>query len=103
MALDLSSLGAMQGYGQASSANMAKAIAGDIQAPADTNAVTKAVEEFASVFDKADGAVSAMARGEGSAQAVVEAMAQAELALQTVVTIRDRVIEAYQEILRMPV
>ena len=35
--------------------------------------------------------------------ALVTALAQTELAVETVVTIRDRVVEAYQEILRMPV
>jgi flagellar hook-basal body complex protein FliE len=31
------------------------------------------------------------------------AVANADLALQTVVAVRDRVIQAYQEILRMPI
>ena len=35
--------------------------------------------------------------------ALVTALAQTELAVETAVTIRDRVVEAYQEILRMPV
>jgi flagellar hook-basal body complex protein FliE len=35
--------------------------------------------------------------------ALVQALAQAELAVETVVTLRNRVVEAYQEILRMPV
>ncbi len=35
--------------------------------------------------------------------ALVETLAQTELAVQTAVTVRDRVVEAYQEILRMPV
>lgn len=34
---------------------------------------------------------------------VVTAVAEAELTLQTVVSIRDKVIDAYQEILRMPI
>ena len=34
---------------------------------------------------------------------VVTAMSQAEVTLQTVVTVRDRVVQAYQEILRMPI
>lgn len=34
---------------------------------------------------------------------LVTALAQTELAVETAVTIRDRVVEAYQEILRMPV
>jgi len=33
----------------------------------------------------------------------VTALAEAESTLSTVVTVRDRVISAYQEILRMPI
>ena len=35
--------------------------------------------------------------------ALVTALAQTELAVETAVTVRDKVVEAYQEILRMPV
>lgn len=34
---------------------------------------------------------------------VVEAMTQAELTLQTVQAVRDRMLNAYQEIMRMPI
>jgi flagellar hook-basal body complex protein FliE len=34
---------------------------------------------------------------------VVTAVAEAEAALQTVVAVRDRVIEAYKDIMRMPI
>jgi flagellar hook-basal body complex protein FliE len=34
---------------------------------------------------------------------VVTALASAEIALQSAVSIRDKVVESYQEILRMPV
>jgi flagellar hook-basal body complex protein FliE len=34
---------------------------------------------------------------------VVTAVAEADLTLQTVVAVRDRVIEAYQNIMRMPI
>jgi flagellar hook-basal body complex protein FliE len=34
---------------------------------------------------------------------IVSAVANAEITLDTVVTIRDRVIHAYQEIIRMPI
>jgi flagellar hook-basal body complex protein FliE len=43
------------------------------------------------------------ASGKASLQDVVEAVTAAELSLQTVVSIRDRVISAYQEIMRMPI
>ena len=35
--------------------------------------------------------------------ALVQALAQTELAVETAVTIRNKVVGAYQEILRMPV
>ncbi len=56
---------------------------------------------------------SALARGEAMAvagllgkasiQDVVEAVSSAELSLQKITAVRDRVIAAYQEILRMPI
>lgn len=33
---------------------------------------------------------------------VVQAISQAQLTLQTLVTVRDRAVEAYQEVIRMP-
>lgn len=41
--------------------------------------------------------------GRADAHSVVEALAQTELAVETATTIRDKVVEAYNEILRMPV
>lgn len=36
-------------------------------------------------------------------QDVVQAVSQAELTLQTLVTVRDKAVEAYQQIIQMPV
>lgn len=41
--------------------------------------------------------------GHGDVTQVVTAVAKAELALQTTTTIRDRVVQAYQDIMRMPI
>lgn len=41
--------------------------------------------------------------GQASLQEVIEAVNTAELSLQTVVAVRDRMISAYQEIMRMPI
>lgn len=41
--------------------------------------------------------------GQADPQSVVTALASSEIAVQTAVTLRDKVVEAYQEILRMPV
>lgn len=61
------------------------------------------VKAFSQVFENAENATQAMANGQADAHSVVQAMAQAEVALETAVTIRNRVVEAYQELLRMPV
>jgi flagellar hook-basal body complex protein FliE len=45
---------------------------------------------------------SAMTGG-ADPHALVQALASSQLAVETVATVRDRVVEAYQEILRMPV
>lgn len=41
--------------------------------------------------------------GEANLTEVITAVASAEASLQTLVTVRDKVISAYQEILRMPI
>ncbi len=41
--------------------------------------------------------------GDSDPHALVQALAQTELAVETAVTVRNKVVEAYQEILRMPV
>ena len=41
--------------------------------------------------------------GQADPHALVQALAASELAVDTVVAVRNKVVEAYQEILRMPV
>tara|TARA_R110002096_G_scaffold395444_3_gene590931 strand:+ start:2247 stop:2582 length:336 start_codon:yes stop_codon:yes gene_type:complete len=41
--------------------------------------------------------------GQADVQSVVEALANAEMTMRTVVAMRDKVVEAYQDILRMPI
>ena len=43
------------------------------------------------------------AAGQADIGEVVMAVSQAEITLETVVAVRDRVIQAYQDILRMPI
>ncbi len=74
----------------------------------------KGAAEFSDVLRAAtEGAIGDLRAGEaqslkaaaGTADLndVVMAVGKAELTLQTVVAVRDRVIQAYQEILRMPI
>lgn len=65
--------------------------------------VTKAAAEFSKVMGGMDSAAINAMSGQGETQDLVQAIARAEIALETVVAIRDKVVEAYQEIMRMPV
>jgi len=74
--------------------------------PAAGGALARAAEaagDFAAVLTRADTVAQKTLVGEADPHALVEALAQSQLAVETAVTIRDRVVEAYQEILRMPV
>ena len=53
---------------------------------------------------KASEAVSAQAvMGKANLTDVVQAVTEAEMTLQTVMTVRDRLVSAYQDIMRMPI
>ncbi len=60
-------------------------------------------QDFAATLQKAEITAEATMTGGADPHALVEALAQSQLAIETAVTVRDRVVEAYQEILRMPV
>lgn len=62
-------------------------------------AVTGAVE----LGRSADAASTQALLGQGSVTDVVLAVARAEMALQTAVAVRDRVVSAYQDVMRMPI
>lgn len=62
-----------------------------------------AVGSFADTLARGEATARAAMTGGASPQALVEALAASQTAIETVATVRDRVVEAYQEILRMPV
>ncbi len=71
--------------------------------PGGTEALRGLGTEFATFLQNGEETVKAGMTGQADAQALVQALAQTELAVETAVTIRNKVVEAYQEILRMPV
>jgi len=60
-------------------------------------------EDFMSTLRQSETTAIEAMSGRADPHALVQALAQTELAVQTAVTVRDKVVEAYQEILRMPV
>lgn len=94
------------GFGAYNSLNPAK-IATPTSTPAkpaaEENAVAKGASEFKAAVQQAEQAAMDTAVSGADPHAMVEALANAEMVLETAVTVRDKVVEAYQELLRMPV
>ena len=63
----------------------------------------RAAEDAVDVMRQGEAQTLKAAAGKADVTDVVTAVAEAEVTLQTVVAVRDRVIQAYQEILRMPI
>lgn len=65
--------------------------------------MARAVEGAVQLGRSADAASTQALLGQGSVSDVVLAVSRAELALQTAVAVRDRVVSAYQDVMRMPI
>lgn len=65
--------------------------------------LASAARDFAATLAQTDQTARAAMTGGADPHALVQALASSQLAVETVATVRDRVVEAYQEILRMPV
>lgn len=66
-------------------------------------AATRVAVDFAQTLAESEETAKASMIGDADPHALVQALAQTELAVETAVTVRNKVVEAYQEILRMPV
>lgn len=66
-------------------------------------AFARIAEDFAATLQKGDASATAAMTGRADSHSLVQALAQSELAIETAVAVRNKVVEAYQEILRMPV
>lgn len=92
----INALGAAQGYAAARPATQP-------EPTAEPGAATRLAIDFAATLQNGEDAAKAAMVGDADPHALVHALAQTELAIETAITVRDRVVEAYQEILRMPV
>lgn len=91
--MDVSTTLAQRAYGAAHPATK----------PSAEIALGDAAQSFSDVLAAGEEAAMDSMKGEASPHRLVEALTQSELAVQTAVSVRDKVVEAYQEILRMPV
>lgn len=100
--MDVRSAFAAQLYGQAQTAARASERFGQPQSDA-SEVFADAVRNFSQTVQRGEDMAQAAMTSGADSHALVTALAQTELAVETAVTVRDRVVEAYQEILRMPV
>lgn len=98
---------AAKAYAQAAGAAIAPDLPGVAPAGADSDMfgemLGKAMSSVQGAGATAEGAITNAALGQADLVDVVTAVAAAEATLQTVVSVRDEVIRAYQEIMRMPI
>ena len=102
--MDINAFNALKTYNTAQQAlgSEKSALASDDDAKGEFQQM-KAVKEMASTVARSEQAAAAFMTGQADPHSVVEAIASAELAVETAVTLRNRVVEAYQELLRMPI
>ncbi|WP_170761301.1 flagellar hook-basal body complex protein FliE [Ruegeria lacuscaerulensis] len=96
--MDIRSLNAAQNYAVARPATQANPDhAGAAQGLRST------FQDFTTTLKHSEQMSEAAMTGQADPHALVQALAQTELAVETAVIVRNKVVEAYQEILRMPV
>jgi flagellar hook-basal body complex protein FliE len=96
--MDIKSALAMQTYANARPATVPKPTSGG-----PSGAFANAATSFVDTLQTGEQTAKAAMTGSADPQALVQALTSSELAVETAVTVRDKVVEAYQEILRMPV
>ncbi|MGG5807986.1 flagellar hook-basal body complex protein FliE [Falsiroseomonas sp. CW058] len=95
---------ALGGVAAAAAAAYRAASAGGAQAEGGFGGlVQRAMEQGVQIGRSAEAASTAAMLGQGGVTEAVLAISRAELALQTTVAVRDRVVAAYQDVMRMPV
>ena len=96
--MDIQNLSAAADYAAAREATKAQPASNDIGA-----AFGSVARDFATTLQKGETQAMAAMTGDADPHSLVQALAQTELAVETAVSVRNKVVEAYQEILRMPV
>ncbi|WP_444463585.1 flagellar hook-basal body complex protein FliE [Rhodobacter capsulatus] len=98
--MDIKTSVAAQGYARARSAapSLSESAVSD-----QGGGLGKVASSFLETLQQSEETSKAAMLGNADPHTLVQALAQTELAVETAVTVRNKVVEAYQEILRMPV
>jgi len=96
-------LAAARAYSAIQGAEMPTAPAGGVQPSGFAGMLTSVMGDMTQTSRAAETQMTAAVQGQGSLIDVVTAVSSAEASLETVMAVRDQVISAYQEIMRMPI
>lgn len=96
--MDIRSHTAVQSYATARPATQASPVQDGM-----AHGLNSTFQDFVSTLKHSEQMAETAMTGQADPHALVQALAQTELAVETAVIVRNKVVEAYQEILRMPV
>lgn len=99
--MELNANFAARSYGAARPLTAPEPMAGQPQGPRTT--AGQFAESFAQTIAHAENSARDTMTGDADPHALVAALSEAQLAVETTIAVRDKVVEAYLEILRMPV
>lgn len=94
--MDISSISAVRNYAASRPATTPSEGAGQ-------SLFNRIAQDFSTTLAHSEETAKAAMIGDADPHALVQALAHTELAVETAVTVRNKIVEAYQEILRMPV
>ncbi len=77
--------------------------AGNTEGSNFSSVLKDAIGSIASTGAKSDAQMQAVAGGKANVIDVVTAVAETEVAIDALVAVRDKVVQAYEEIMRMPI
>ena len=98
-------ISAVKAYNNAASGkafDSSKTESGDVKQGEFADLVRSAIDEAVRIGERSENLTIQGINERADVSKVVTAVAEAEVTLQTVVSVRDKVIEAYKEIIRMP-
>lgn len=101
--MSMNPLMAARAYAQAQGAGGASAGAAVAAGPEFSQLLSNVMGDMTQQTRAAETQMTQAVQGQGSMIDVVTAVSSAEASLQTVIAVRDQVISAYQEIMRMPI
>jgi flagellar hook-basal body complex protein FliE len=84
-------------------AGLAKALGGEQGGPNFGSMLKDAMSAVTEAGRKSDSQTQSMAAGKANIVDVVTAVAETEVAVNALVSVRDKVVSAYEEIMRMPI